>query len=57
MNMATSIGATTAQPAQARAHLVTSMCACGQDLDIYRSKHCPRCGITLHPTHSFAPAA
>jgi len=55
MNMATSIRATTPQPAQVLAHLATSMCACGQDLDMYRSKHCPRCGITLHPTH--VPAA
>ena len=55
MSMATAIGATTRQPAQATAPLVTSICACGQDLDVYRSKHCPRCGVTLR--HLLAPAA
>jgi hypothetical protein len=23
------------------------VCGCGQDLDIVRGTHCPRCGITL----------
>ena len=43
-------------PAHATAHPVNSMCACGQDLDVFRSNHCPRCGITLHRRHSPAAA-
>ncbi len=57
MSIATSVRVATPEPAQVVAHLGTSMCGCGQDLDVYRSKHCPRCGITLHRTHSFVPAA
>ena len=44
-------------PRRATAHLDTSMCTCGQDLDVYRSRRCPRCGITLHHAHPLAPAA
>ena len=44
-------------PESRQANIVTPMCSCGQDLDVYSSKHCPRCGITLHLTHSYAPAA
>jgi len=25
-----------------------AVCACGQDLDICATEHCPRCGATLH---------
>jgi hypothetical protein len=25
----------------------TPVCVCGQDLDVARGKHCPRCGTTL----------
>jgi hypothetical protein len=41
----------------ATAHLDTSMCSCGQDLDVHRSRHCPRCGITLPYPHPLIPAA
>ncbi len=27
-----------------------STCACGQALDCCHTGHCPRCGVTLHPT-------
>jgi hypothetical protein len=27
-----------------------STCACGQALDCCHTAHCPRCGVTLHPT-------
>ena len=58
--LATFIGASVPTPVptpRATAHLDTSICTCGQDLDIYRSRHCPRCGITLHHAHPLAPAA
>jgi len=42
---------------RATARLAVSMCTCGQDLDVYTSKHCPRCGITLHHAHPLTPAA
>ena len=51
----TLVGATVPMP-PATARLASSMCTCGQDLDVYRSNHCPRCGITLHP-HPLTPAA
>jgi hypothetical protein len=54
--MSSLIGATIPTP-RANAHLNISMCTCGQDLDVYRSKHCPRCGITLHHAHPLTPAA
>ena len=56
MTMPTLIGATFPTP-RATAHLDPSMCTCGQDLDVYHSKHCPRCGITLHHAHPLTPAA
>ena len=55
-NLATFLGATIPTP-RATAHLDNSMCTCGQDLDVHRSKHCPRCGITLHCAHPLTPAA
>ena len=51
----TLVGATVPMP-PATARLASSMCTCGQDLDVYPSNHCPRCGITLHP-HPLTPAA
>jgi hypothetical protein len=30
-----------------RLGLSTPVCRCGQDLDIVRGHHCPRCGVTL----------
>ena len=54
--LATLIGASVPTP-RATVHLGTSICTCGQDLDVYRSKHCPRCGITLHCARPLTPAA
>ena len=53
----TTIGATISRPGLATAYLVASTCTCGQDLDVSGSKHCPRCGITLHRSHTLVPAA
>ena len=55
-NLATFPGATIPTP-RATAHLDNSMCTCGQDLYVHRSKHCPRCGITLHCAHPLTSAA
>ena len=30
-----------------------AVCFCGQDLDVARGRHCPRCGTTLG--HAVAP--
>ena len=60
----TRVGATVPVPVRvpvpvprATAHLDISMCTCGQDLDVHRSRHCPRCGITLRYEHPVIPAA
>ena len=60
MTISTLIDATIPTPIPtpwATPHVDASMCSCGQDLDVYRSRHCPRCGITLHCAHPLTPAA
>jgi hypothetical protein len=52
-----SLVGTTVPTPRVISHLATLICTCGQDLDVYRSKHCPRCGIVLHCAHSLTPAA
>jgi hypothetical protein len=38
---------TSTQEASALVGRTASVCGCGQDLDIVRGRHCPRCGTTL----------
>lgn len=57
MNSTLPVWATTPEPAQDVFPPLAPVCHCGQDLDVTRGNHCPRCGTALLHAASLTLAA
>ena len=57
MNTTQPTWATTWPTAGAATRGASPVCPCGQDLDVTRGNHCPRCGTALFHAASLALAA